>query len=357
MSMQAWLKKANPNLDLDKGKSPAASTTTKVAGTKRPNPATNGESSSTSTALAPRAKKAKVYPASNPKDGPEHLALERAAMHPSWYYRLEDELKKPYMKELKTFLAGEEARGKIIYPPSNMVYTWATIPFDQIKVVILGQDPYHNPGQAHGLSFSVLPGIAPPPSLVNIYTELVADHDQPKSAVPQHGYLGGWAKQGVLLLNAVLTVNRNEPASHAKKGWEKLTDAVVKHLNAEGDHLVFILWGSHAQKKGAGIDKKRHLVLTSAHPSPLSAYRGFFGSKPFSKANAYLEKNGKTPIDWMRLPTLDEEKAEEEAKEEGEDEEEGEGEEGEDGKAVEGTAAVAADGDDDEAADEDQEDE
>jgi uracil-DNA glycosylase len=189
-------------------------------------------------------------------------------------------------------------------------------------VVVLGQDPYHNPGQAHGLSFSVLPGVAPPPSLVNIYKEVASDVG---GTVPTHGYLAGWARQGVLLLNAVLTVRQNQPASHAKKGWEQITDAVVKHLNEEGDHLVFILWGmfpqglnyiidnlnltlinvkigAHAQKKGSGIDRKKHLVLTAVHPSPLSSHRGFFGSKPFSKTNEYLEMHGKTPINWTDLP-------------------------------------------------------
>ena len=173
-------------------------------------------------------------------------------------------------------------------------------PFDRVSVVILGQDPYHNPGQAHGLCFSVQPGVEPPPSLLNIYKELLRDTG---FTPPPHGCLEHWAQQGVLLLNAVLTVERSKPASHQGRGWERFTDRVVAQLNEERTALVFLLWGSHAQKKGQHIDRKRHLVLESPHPSPLSAHRGFLGNGHFSAANAWLETHGKPPIDWQ-LPLM-----------------------------------------------------
>jgi uracil-DNA glycosylase len=168
-------------------------------------------------------------------------------------------------------------------------------PFDRVKVVILGQDPYHGPGQAHGLSFSVRPGVQIPPSLTNIFKEIQSDLGLEP---PTHGYLQHWAEQGVLLLNSTLTVEARRAGSHQKKGWENFTDAVIRHLNRERDHLAFVLWGSYAQKKASFVDQTRHLVLKSVHPSPLSAHRGFFGSKHFSKINAYLTEHGQTPIDW-----------------------------------------------------------
>ncbi|KAL7753375.1 uracil DNA glycosylase [Sorochytrium milnesiophthora] len=238
-----------------------------------------------------------------------YLDLELRSIHPSWLRVLADDLKKPYFKQLKAFLDKEAAAGKTVYPPSEDIYTWAASPFDTTKVVIIGQDPYHGPGQAHGLSFSVRPGVAVPPSLNNMYTELRNEFPGTFAppANPRHGYLQGWANQGVLLLNAVLTVRKSEANSHAKQGWEQFTDAVIRELNTRKRGLVFMLWGSHAQKKGERIDKTRHLVLKSAHPSPLSAHKGFLGNGHFRAANEYLEQNGGVAIDWSRLP-VDEEK-------------------------------------------------
>ncbi len=215
----------------------------------------------------------------------------------SWKTALAPEFAKDYMAQLKVFLRGELAAGKIIFPKGSEYFAALDhTPLDKVKVVVLGQDPYHGPGQAHGLCFSVQPGVAVPPSLVNIYKELEDDLD---ITPPDHGCLLSWADQGVLLLNSVLTVQAHNAASHQGRGWETFTDAIVAELSDKHDNLVFILWGSYAQKKGAKIDQKRHLVIRSVHPSPLSSYRGFFGSKPFSKANAYLQANGKTPIDWQ----------------------------------------------------------
>ena len=192
----------------------------------------------------------------------------------------------------------EREAGQIVYPPAADVFNaFRATEFGRVRVVILGQDPYHGANQAHGLAFSVREGVAVPPSLVNIYKELA--QDIPGFQIPKHGCLQSWAEQGVLLLNTVLTVRARQAHSHAALGWETFTDTVIRRLAEQRKHLVFILWGSHAQKKGAFIDRGRHLVLTSPHPSPLSAYRGFFGSKPFSQTNAYLQKHGQTPIDWQ----------------------------------------------------------
>lgn len=220
-------------------------------------------------------------------------------LHPSWLNVLGEEFEKPYMQGLREFLIEEKRLGKLVYPSSeNWFAAFDKTPFNQVKVVILGQDPYHGPAQAHGLCFSVLPGIKVPPSLVNIFKELENDLGIPAA---QHGCLESWAKQGVLLLNATLTVVASQAGSHQNRGWETFTDRVIEVLNDRRDGLVFLLWGSYAQKKGAFIDQQKHLVIHAAHPSPLSAHRGFLGSKPFSKTNAYLLDRGRVPIDW-RLP-------------------------------------------------------
>lgn len=214
----------------------------------------------------------------------------------SWKSRLADEFAFDYMQGLREFLQARKQAGAVIYPPGSLIFNALdSTPFDQVRVVIFGQDPYHGPGQAHGLCFSVRQGVATPPSLVNIYKEIEQDLGVP---VPAHGNLEHWAKQGVLLLNAVLTVERGRAGAHQGKGWERFTDRVVELLNAEREGIVFLLWGSYAIKKGAAIDRKRHLVLTAPHPSPLSAYRGFFGCKHFSKVNRYLQSRGEKPIQW-----------------------------------------------------------
>jgi uracil-DNA glycosylase len=214
----------------------------------------------------------------------------------SWKRELIDEFSKPYMIGLRAFLKKEIEAGQKVYPrPSNWFAAFEHTPFDKVKVVILGQDPYHGVGQAHGLSFSVPQGVPPPPSLLNIFKELQTDIGIPR---PQHGSLNKWADQGVLLLNSVLTVREGQAASHQKRGWEEFTDQAIYALNEKREHLVFILWGSYAQRKGQFIDRNKHLVIEGVHPSPLSASRGFFGSHPFSRCNEYLVKHGKTPIDW-----------------------------------------------------------
>jgi uracil-DNA glycosylase len=205
------------------------------------------------------------------------------------------------MGKLKAFLQQEKTDGKIIYPPGSLWFNaFNSTPFDKVKVVILGQDPYHGPHQAHGLCFSVLPGVQIPPSLVNIYKELETDLG---IAPASHGCLDHWAEQGVLLLNATLTVEKSRAGSHQGKGWEQFTDAAVHALAEQREHLVFLLWGSYAQKKGAFIDTDKHLVLKSVHPSPLSAYRGFLGCRHFSRTNEYLIKTGQQAIDWA-LPEV-----------------------------------------------------
>jgi len=218
-------------------------------------------------------------------------------LHPSWQQVLGEELQQPYMQELRNFLRAEKQAGKEIYPPSPLIFNaFNHTPFDQVRVVIIGQDPYHGPGQAMGLSFSVPQGVKVPPSLVNIYKELGADLGLQMSG---SGDLTPWADQGVLLLNATLTVEAAKAGSHQKKGWEQFTDAAIQALNEQREGLVFVLWGSYAQKKGRVIDSERHLVLKSAHPSPLSAYRGFFGSRQFSQINQYLSANGQAAIEWQ----------------------------------------------------------
>lgn len=214
----------------------------------------------------------------------------------SWKSRVGDYLDRPDMQALSEFLRTELRNGKVIFPPPKQIFAALdATPFDAVKVVILGQDPYHGPGQAHGLCFSVQHGVPVPPSLRNMYLEIGSDLGL---AMPRHGYLMRWAEQGVLLLNAVLTVEQGLAGSHQGKGWEGFTDAVIDHLNRERDGLVFMLWGSYAQAKGKLIDQRRHLVLRAPHPSPLSAHRGFLGCRHFSMANTYLAEHGQTPIDW-----------------------------------------------------------
>ena len=214
----------------------------------------------------------------------------------SWRIPLADTFASPTMASLKSFLLSEKQAGKIIFPKgSEYFHALDMVPLGAVKVVILGQDPYHGDGQAHGLCFSVQRGVPPPPSLVNIFKELEADLGLPR---PKHGFLDHWAKQGVLLLNSVLTVERGLAASHQGKGWEPFTDKVIRLVNDQPTPVVFLLWGNYAQKKAAFVDTSRHLVLKSVHPSPLSAHNGFFGCRHFSKANAFLESHGLTPIDW-----------------------------------------------------------
>jgi uracil-DNA glycosylase len=220
-------------------------------------------------------------------------------LHESWKQVLAPEFEAPYMALLKKFLEDEREKGKRIFPRASLwFHALDATPLDQVRVVILGQDPYHGEGQAHGLCFSVQAGVRPPPSLVNICKEMKADLGLEP---PAHGHLEAWARQGVLLLNSVLTVEAGLAASHQGKGWERFTDAVIRKVNDLDRPVVFILWGSYAQKKAAFVNRARHLVIASAHPSPLSAHNGFFGSRPFSKANAFLEAKGEPPIDW-RLP-------------------------------------------------------
>jgi len=220
-------------------------------------------------------------------------------LEPSWLNPLAAEFEQPYMQQLRAFLLAERKAGKRIFPAGKELFSAFThTPLDKVKVVILGQDPYHGEGQAHGLCFSVKPGVAPPPSLQNIYKELHLELGLPR---PAHGNLTAWADQGVLLLNSVLSVECARAASHQGKGWETFTDRVIEVINQEREGVVFMLWGSYAQRKGAIIDSARHCVLKAPHPSPLSAHRGFFGCGHFVAANAYLQDRGLTPIDW-RLP-------------------------------------------------------
>lgn len=216
-----------------------------------------------------------------------------------WKKRLLPEFEKPYMQSLKAFLLAEKAKGKVIFPKGANIFSALNhTPFEKVEVVILGQDPYHGEGQAHGLCFSVQKGVAVPPSLKNIYKELQSDVG---FVPPQHGCLMEWADRGVLLLNSVLTVEKNTPGSHQGKGWEIFTDRIIELLNLEKNHLVFMLWGAYAKKKGAIIDRSKHLVLEAGHPSPFSA-RSFLGCKHFSKANQYLTQNGMTPLNWELSP-------------------------------------------------------
>lgn len=215
-----------------------------------------------------------------------------------WHDVIGVEKQQTYFQQTLQFVEAERQSGKIIYPPAKEVFNaFRLTEFNQVKVVILGQDPYHGPNQAHGLCFSVLPGVKTPPSLVNIYKELA--QDIPGFQIPDHGYLKSWAEQGVLLLNTVLTVEQGKAHSHAKSGWETFTDRVIEVLNQQREGIIFLLWGSHAQKKGGMIDRQRHHVLMAPHPSPLSAHRGFLGCKHFSLTNQILIQQGKSPIDWQ----------------------------------------------------------
>jgi len=235
--------------------------------------------------------------------GPEiPRAIVPAGLPESWQRALEPEFAAPYFHTLKDFLV-EERRGHHVFPPAPDVFNALRFtPLQDVKVLILGQDPYHGPGQAHGLSFSVRPGVRPPPSLQNIYKELREDVG---FEIPRHGYLRPWAEQGVLLLNAVLTVRQGEPNSHANKGWEHFTDAVIRAVNAKESRVVFVLWGAYARKKARLVTSKQHVVIESAHPSPLSVTK-FMGTRPFSRVNAALEEAGGAPIDWQ-LPMQAEE--------------------------------------------------
>ena len=217
-------------------------------------------------------------------------------LHPSWLNLLQSEFKQLYMQKLNDFLRNENAAGKIIYPAQSDIFNALnTTPLNHVRVVILGQDPYHGQNQAHGLSFSVSKGIRIPPSLLNIYKEVSSDLKLP---IPEHGNLDYWVQQGVLLLNSVLTVEYSKAASHQNRGWEHFTDAIIKCINDNCKHIVFLLWGNYAQKKGQVINREKHLVLTAPHPSPLSAHRGFLGCQHFSKANHYLQQHCLTTIDW-----------------------------------------------------------
>ena len=221
---------------------------------------------------------------------------DRIKLEPNWKTALRDQFEQPYMQQLREFLRQEHAAGKEIYPPGPLIFNALnSTPLDKVKVVILGQDPYHGPGQAHGLSFSVQPGIATPPSLVNIFKELQRDLNIP---IARHGCLQSWTDQGVLLLNTTLTVERGNAASHANKGWQLFTDRIIEVVSEQRSDVVFLLWGSHAQSKQKLIDGTKHLILKSVHPSPLSAYRGFLGCGHFSQANRFLEQRGLAPIQW-----------------------------------------------------------
>ena len=229
------------------------------------------------------------------------MAASEVKIGESWKAPLAAEFANPYMAELKRFLLEQKGEGRRIFPKGADYFRALDLtPLDEVRVVILGQDPYHGEGQAHGLCFSVQPGVRIPPSLVNIYKEMQEDLGIPPA---RHGFLEHWAEQGVLLLNSVLTVEMGRAASHQGRGWERFTDAVIRAVNEQEKPVVFILWGSYAQKKAAFVDRSRHLVLRSPHPSPLSAHNGFFGSRPFSKSNAFLVEHGRKPIDWQ-LPAV-----------------------------------------------------
>lgn len=218
----------------------------------------------------------------------------------SWRLALADQFAQPYMQELSAFLRTEQAAGKRVYPAGGLIFNALNLtPLSRVRVVILGQDPYHGEGQAHGLSFSVPPGVPPPPSLQNIFKELQRDLNLP---IPDHGCLESWARQGVLLLNTALTVEAGQAGSHAKTGWHRFTDHVIAAVNEQCQHVVFMLWGAHARSKAELLDPKKHLILTSAHPSPLSAYRGFLGCGHFGRCNQFLRQMGREPIDWSLPP-------------------------------------------------------
>lgn len=221
----------------------------------------------------------------------------RIKLEKSWKEALSAEFAQPYMQQLSDFLRQEKQHGKVIFPPGPLIFNALNLtPLPEVKVVIIGQDPYHGPGQAHGLSFSVPEAIKTPPSLVNIYKELKRDLNIP---IAQHGNLQAWAEQGVLLLNTTLTVEQGQAGSHAKAGWQRFTDCIIRSVSEQQAHVVFMLWGAHARSKAELIDDTKHLILTSAHPSPLSAYRGFLGCGHFSQCNKFLQRTGQTPIDWQ----------------------------------------------------------
>jgi len=225
------------------------------------------------------------------------MAQSKILLHESWLNQLASQFNQPYFIALRKFLVEEKRKGKTIYPPGNLIFNAFNLcPFNEVKVVIIGQDPYHNVGQAHGLCFSVLEGVKVPPSLNNIYKEL---HTDVGIEIPDHGNLSNWAKQGVLMLNAMLTVEAHQPASHQKIGWQNLTDAAIKAVSEKHSNVVFLLWGSYAKKKSELIDESKHHVLKSPHPSPFSAHTGFFGNKHFSKTNTLLIKANKQPINWQ----------------------------------------------------------
>jgi uracil-DNA glycosylase len=227
--------------------------------------------------------------------------MSEIQLHESWKVPLLPEFEADYMAQLRAFLVAEKVAGKRIFPKGSEWFRALDLtPLDKVRVVILGQDPYHGPDQAHGLCFSVKPGVPPPPSLINIYKELQSDLGLPR---PRHGFLEHWAQQGVLLLNSVLTVEMAKAASHQGKGWERFTDAVIRLVNTKDEPVVFLLWGAYAQKKAAFVDASKHLVLKAAHPSPLSAHNGFLGCRHFSKCNVFLKEQGLEPIDWA-LPEL-----------------------------------------------------
>ncbi|TPX37719.1 hypothetical protein SmJEL517_g00512 [Synchytrium microbalum] len=238
---------------------------------------------------------------SSPRYTESLLQLERDTMGPDWFEIFGAEIEKPYFLKIKKRLELDESKRITIFPPKEQIYSFTKCPLNKIKVVILGQDPYHGQGQAHGLCFSVQKGVANPPSLNNIFKELADDLGKDKFQKPKHGFLEGWATQGVLLLNSALTVQMDKANSHAEIGWARFTDAIVEYINKNSKNVCFLLWGGNAQKKGEKINKSKHLVLKSAHPSPLSAHRGFFKQKHFSKANAFLVKNGLEPVDWNHL--------------------------------------------------------
>ncbi len=234
---------------------------------------------------------------------PTEQAAERLQIDPSWKNLLGEEFEQPYMRQLSQFLREQKRQGRRIYPPGKQMFAALDqTPVDRVKVVIIGQDPYHGAGQAHGLCFSVQPGVPLPPSLLNIFKEIDDDLQlSPGMAASNRGCLTPWAAQGVLLLNAVLSVEHGRAASHQNKGWERFTDCVVSRIAARREGLVFMLWGSYAQKKGAAVDSRRHCVLKAPHPSPLSAHRGFFGCRHFSRANTYLQQQGAVPVDWQAV--------------------------------------------------------
>ncbi|OAQ31690.1 uracil-DNA glycosylase [Linnemannia elongata AG-77] len=261
----------------------------------------NGDKASSESASAPLVLKAKPDILKGLSDEKrELLRLEQDTMDATWLRALQSEFTKPYFIELKKFLKQEDANKQQVFPPKNEIYSWSRFtPLPTVRVVILGQDPYHDDNQAHGLCFSVKKPVRAPPSLKNMFKLLETDY--PGFVTPNHGYLESWARQGVLMVNAAMTVRAHQANSHKGKGWEKLLDVVIKTVSDQRRNVVFLLWGKDAQNRGTLVDKKKHLVLQSVHPSPLSAHRGFFDCQHFSKANKYLEENGQTPINWNSL--------------------------------------------------------